>query len=135
MSGEARKRWRHKTCGCGWRSAYPLGAAPDKLSVTTARSRLAEQSCARLACISPGRVSRSGGTSAVGAHTRADPCRALPRPRQGYAKTKVSSIFQPLAESILVDQPGDPIDYMVKCVAFLHSSSLADSVYMGSPMW
>jgi hypothetical protein len=26
----------------------------------------------------------------------------------------VSSIFQPLAEAILVDQPGDPVDYMVR---------------------
>ena len=63
-----------------------------------------------------------------------NPAVPLPRPRQGYAKTKVSSIFQPLAESILVDQPGDPIDYMVKYVAVLYCSFLAVSVWLGSPM-
>ena len=33
---------------------------------------------------------------------------------EGYARTKIASVMQPLTEQLLIDQPGDPIEYMVK---------------------
>ena len=33
---------------------------------------------------------------------------------EGYARSKIASVMQPLTEQLLVDQPGDPIEYMVR---------------------
>ena len=33
---------------------------------------------------------------------------------EGYARAKIASVMQPLTEQLLVDQPGDPIEYMVR---------------------
>lgn len=33
---------------------------------------------------------------------------------EGYARAKIASVMQPLTEKLLIDQPGDPIEYMVR---------------------
>ena len=51
------------------------------------------------------------GVSNVAAMTSAQEIRDR---LEGYARAKIASVMQPLTEQLLIDQPGDPIEYMVK---------------------